>query len=77
MSEEQYNKIIKNLEETIEENIINKITDFKYTELDNYYVIQVYVKESMKVREMGDVLSNIEDYAKENNYSVVVDFLRG
>ncbi len=77
MSKEQYDEIIKNLKLTISESILNKITDLKYTELDNYYVIQVYIKEAMKVKEMGEVLSNIEDYARENDYSVVVDFLRG
>ncbi len=77
MSKEQYDEIIKNLKLTISESILNKITDLKYTELDNYYVIQVYIKEAMKVKEMGEVLSNIEDYARENDYSVFVDFLRG
>lgn len=77
MSQEQYNRIIQNLKNTIDKDIIDKISDFKYAEMDNYYVIQVYIKESMKVKEMGEVLTNMEDFAKENNYSIVVDFLRG
>ena len=77
MSQEQYNKIIQNLKNTIDKDIIDKISDFKYSEMDNYYVIQVYIKESMKVKEMGEVLTNMEDFAKDNNYSIVVDFLRG
>ena len=77
MSQEQYNRIIQNLKNTIDKDIIDKISDFKYAEMDNYYVIQVYIKESMKVKEMGAVLTNMEDFAKENNYSIVVDFLRG
>ena len=77
MSQEQYNRIIQNLKNTVEKDIIDKISDFKYAEMDNYYVIQVYIKESMKVKEMGEVLTNMEDFARENNYSIVVDFLRG
>lgn len=30
----------------------------------------------MKARNLGEILSNIEDYAREHNISVVVDFLR-
>lgn len=77
MSQEQYNKIIQNLKNTIDKDIIDKISDFKYAEMDNYYVIQVYIKESMKVKEMGEILTNMEDFSKDNNYSIVVDFLRG
>lgn len=77
MSQEQYNKIIQNLKNTIDKDTIDKISDFKYAEMDNYYVIQVYIKESMKVKEMGEILTNMEDFAKDNNYSIVVDFLRG
>ena len=77
MSEEQYNRIIQNLKNTIDKDIIDKISNFKYAEMDNYYVIQVYIKESMKVKEMGEVLTNMEEFAKDNNYSIVVDFLRG
>ncbi len=77
MSQEQYNRIIQNLKNTVDKDIIDKISDFKYAEMDNYYVIQVYIKESMKVKEMGEVLTNMEDFARENNYSIVVDFLRG
>lgn len=77
MSEEQYNRVIQNLKNTIDKDIIDKISNFKYAEMDNYYVIQVYIKESMKVKEMGEVLTNMEEFAKDNNYSIVVDFLRG
>lgn len=77
MSQEQYNRIIQNLKNTIDKDIIDKISNFKYAEMDNYYVIQVYIKESMKVKEMGEVLTNMEEFAKDNNYSIVVDFLRG
>lgn len=77
MSQDQYNDIIRNLKNTIDEETVNKITDFKYVEMYNYYVIQVYIKESMRVKEMGEILTNMEDFSKENNYSIVVDFLRG
>ena len=55
MSQEQYNRIIQNLKNTVDKDIIDKISDFKYAEMDNYYVIQVYIKESMKVKEMGEI----------------------
>ena len=77
MSKEQYDDIIKHAKESLEKNILNKISDFKYSEIDDYFVIQVYVKEGMKARSLGEILSNIEDYARKQNLSVVVDFLRG
>ena len=77
MSKEQYDDIIKHAKESLEKNILNKISDFKYNEIDDYFVIQVYVKEGMKARSLGEILSNIEDYARKQNLSVVVDFLRG
>ncbi|MDU1116760.1 MAG: hypothetical protein E7J99_11420 [Clostridium butyricum] len=77
MSKEQYDDIIKHAKESLEKNILDKITDFRYSEIDDYFVIQVYVKEGMKARNLGEILSNIEDYAREQNISVVVDFLRG
>lgn len=77
MSKEQYNKIIDNAKSTLDINIVNKISKFKYKELDGYYVIEVYVKSNIKAKEMGNILTNIEEYAKKCGYNVLVDFLRG
>lgn len=77
MSKEQYNKIISNAKETLEKRIIDKISDFEYKELDGYYIIQVYVKNEIKAKEIGEILTNIESYAKESGFNVLVDFLRG
>lgn len=77
MSKEQYDDIIKHAKESLEKNILDEITEFRYSEIDDYFVIQVYVKEGMKARKLGEILTNIEDYAREQNISVVVDFLRG
>lgn len=77
MSKDQYNKIINNAKDTLEKNILDKITEFKYTEVDGYYVIQVYIKSNIKTKEMGEILTNIEDYAKECGFNILVDFLRG
>lgn len=77
MSKEQYNKIISNVQETLDKNILDKISEFKYKEVDGYYVIEVYVKSNVKAKEMGEILTNIEDYAKECGFNILVDFLRG
>lgn len=77
MSKDQYNKIINNAKDTLDKNILDKITEFKYNEVDGYYVIQVYVKSNIKAKEMGEILTNIEDYAKECGFNILVDFLRG
>ncbi|MBN1034503.1 hypothetical protein DWC20_02945 [Clostridium botulinum] len=77
MSKEQYNKIINNAKNTLDINIADKISEFKYKELDGYYVIEVYVKNNIKAKEMGDILTNIEEYAKKCGFNVLVDFLRG
>lgn len=77
MSKEQYNQIINNAKSTLEKSILEKITKFNYNEVDGYYVIQVFVKENIKAKEIGEILTNIEDYAKECGYNVLVDFLRG
>lgn len=77
MSKEQYTKIINNTKSTLDKNILDKISDFKYKEVDGYYVIQVYIKENIKAKEMGIILTNIEDYAKESGFNILVDFLRG
>ena len=77
MSKEQYNQIIDNAKSTLDINIVEKISQFKYKELDGYYVIEVYVKNTIKAKEMGDILTNIEEYAKKCGYNVLVDFLRG
>lgn len=77
MSKEQYNKIIDNAKSTLDINIVDKISQFRYKEVDGYYVIEVYVKNDIKAREMGDILTNIEEYAKKCGYNVLVDFLRG
>jgi len=77
VSKEQYNKIISNAKETLDKRIIDKISDFEYKELDGYYIIQVYVKNEIKAKEIGEILTNIESYAKESGFNVLVDFLRG
>ncbi|WP_238904046.1 hypothetical protein [Clostridium sp. YIM B02506] len=77
MSKEQYNKIISNAKETLDKRIIDKISNFEYKELDGYYIIQVYVKNEIKAKEIGEILTNIESYAKESGFNVLVDFLRG
>lgn len=77
MGREQYNKIINNTKNTLNKSILEKITEFKYKELDGYYVIEVYVKSNVKAKEMGEILTNIEEYSKECGFSVLVDFLRG
>lgn len=77
MSKEQYNKIISNTKSTLDKCILDKITEFNYNEVDGYYVIQVFVKENIRAKEMGEILTSIEDYAKECGYNVLVDFLRG
>ncbi|MGL4949529.1 MAG: hypothetical protein ACRC5M_04030 [Anaeroplasmataceae bacterium] len=77
MSKEQYNQIISNTKNTLCESILEKISDFKYKELDDYYVIQVYVKSEIKAKEMGEILTNIEEYSKECGFNVLVDFLKG
>lgn len=77
MSKDQYNNIINNAKDTLDKNILDKITEFKYNEVDGYYAIQVYVKLNIKAKEMGEILTNIEDYAKECGVNVLVDFLRG
>lgn len=77
MSNEQYNKIISSTKSTLDKTILEKISEFKYKEFDGYYVIQVYVKSNIKAKEMGEILTNIEDYAKECGFNILVDFLRG
>ena len=74
---EQYNKIINNAKTTLDKGILEKITEFKYKELDGYYVIEVYVKSNIKAKEMGKILTNIEEYAKGYGFNILVDFLRG
>lgn len=77
MSRELYNKIISNAKETLDKSILDIISEFGYKEVDGYYVINVYVKEQTKAKQLGDILTNIEDYAKKCGVSVLVDFLRG
>lgn len=77
MGREQYNKIINNAKTTLDKSILEKITEFKYKELDGYYVIEVYVKANIKAKEMGEILTNIEEYAKGYGFNILVDFLRG
>ncbi len=77
MGRDQYNKIINNTKNTLDKSILEKITEFKYKELDSYYVIEVYIKSNVKAKEMGEILTNIEDYAKECGFNILVDFLRG
>ncbi len=77
MGIEQYDKIINNTKITLDKSILEKITEFKYKELDGYYVIEVYVKSNIKAKEMGKILTNIEACAKECGFNILVDFLRG
>lgn len=77
MSKELYNKIVNNAKRTLDRNILDKISEFNYKDMDGYYVIQVYVKETIKAKEMGIILTNLEEYAKECGYNILVDFLRG
>lgn len=77
MSKELYNKIINHTKETLDKSILDIITKFGYKEVDGYYIINVYVKEETKAKQLGKILINIESYAKECGVSVLVDFLRG
>ena len=45
--------------------------------MDGYYIINVYVKEETKAKQLGKILTSIESYAKECGVGVLVDFLRG
>ncbi len=77
MSKEQYNAIINNTKNTLDKSILDKISEFKYKELDDYDVIDVFVKSDIKAKEMGEILTNIEEFAKECGFNILVDFLRG
>ena len=77
MSKEQYNKIIENAKITLDKSILEKVSKFRYNEVDGYYVIEAYVKENIKAKEMGEILTNIEGFAKKCGFNIVVDFLRG
>lgn len=77
MNEKLYNKIINHTKETLDKSILDIITKFGYKEVDGYYIINVYVKEETKAKQLGKILINIESYAKECGVGVLVDFLRG
>lgn len=77
MTLEQYTKIINNTKSTLNKDILEKISDFKYKEVDGYYVIEAYVKSNIKAKEIGEVLRNVQEHAEECGYSVLVDFLKG
>ena len=77
MSKELYNKIINHAKETLDKSVLDIITKFGYKEVDGYYIINVYVKEETKAKQLGKILINIESYAKECGVGVLVDFLRG
>lgn len=77
MSKEQYNKIISNARDTLDKSILANISDFGYKELDGYYVIEVYVKSDIKAKEMGEIVINVEEFAKICGFNILVDFLRG
>lgn len=77
MSKEQYNKIINNAKITLEKGILEKISEFKYKEVDGYYVIEVYAKSNIKIKEIWYILTNMKKYAKECGFNILVDFLRG
>lgn len=77
MSKEQYNAIVNNAKNTLDKSILDKISEFKYKELHDYDVIDVFVKSDIKAKEMGEILTNIEEFAKECGFNILVDFLRG
>lgn len=77
MSKEQYKKIVSNLNETIDKAILDNIARVDYTTIGDYDVIQVYIKKGTKAKDLGIILTNIEDYAKSIGSNVLVDFLRG
>lgn len=77
MSKELYNKIINHTKETLDKSILDIITKFGYKEVDGYYIINVYVKEETKAKQLGKILTSIESYAKKCGVGVLVDFLRG
>ncbi|MDU4937710.1 MAG: hypothetical protein E6X34_04530 [Clostridium sp.] len=77
MSKEQYNAIINNAKNTLDKSILDKISEFKYKKLDDYDVIDVFVKSDIRAKEMGEILTNIEEFAKEYGFNILVDFLRG
>ena len=77
MSEEVLNKIKMNVENSLIPDILNKIVKIDSDNFDGYQVIQVFLKENAKVKDMGIIMKNIQSYAKELGYVVVVDFLRG
>lgn len=76
MNEKLYNKIINHAKETLDKSILDIITKFGYKEVDGYYIINVYVKEETKAKQLGKILINIESYAKECGVGVLVDFLK-
>lgn len=77
MSKEHYKKIVSNLNVTLDRDILDNISRVSYTTIDDYDVIQVYIKKGTKAKDLGVILTNIEDYAKSIGFSVLVDFLRG
>ena len=60
MSKELYNKIINHTKETLDKSILDIITKFGYKEVDGYYIINVYVKEETKAKQLGKILTSIE-----------------
>ena len=76
MNEKLYNKIINHAKKTLDKSVLDIITKFGYKEVDGYYIINVYVKEETKAKQLGKILINIESYAKECGVGVLVDFLR-
>lgn len=76
MNEKLYNKIINHAKETLDKSILDIITKFGYKEVDGYYIINVYVKEETKAKQLRKILINIESYAKECGVGVLVDFLK-
>lgn len=76
MNEKLYNKIINHAKETLDKSVLDIITKFGYKEVDGYYIINVYVKEETKAKQLGKILINIESYAKECGVGVLVDFLK-
>ena len=71
------NEIVSNLNETIDKAILSNIARVDYTTIGDYDVIQVYIKKGTKAKDLGIILTNIEDYAKSIVSNVLVDFLRG
>lgn len=64
MAKEQYENIVKYIMGNIGNSILEKISKFVYKELDGLFVIEVYVKEGMKAKNLDKIFTTIQDYTK-------------